>query len=139
MPLRLIPDLHRATHRVGLFLERHPELGVSQAEAHILAHLAEVGSGTVAELHHALAHRRSTLTSVLDRLEARGLVSREVSPNDRRSFVVRLRAPGRVLARRVYRALESLERDSLRDLSPARLRELTTTLGRLGRPPGAKR
>lgn len=115
-PLRLVPDVHRAAHGVALLLERAPELGVTQGEAHILAHLATAGDCTVGELHRALAHRRSTLTSILDRLERRGLLTREVSETDRRSFVVRLTRQGRTLAGRVHALLEGLESRALAGL-----------------------
>jgi DNA-binding MarR family transcriptional regulator len=110
-PLTLIPALHRATHQIGLYLERAGE--VTQAEAHILAHLAEHGARTVAELHTALAHRRSTLTSILDRLEGRGLATREVSPSDRRSFVITLTPEGATVAARVHALLQALEARAL--------------------------
>ena len=116
MPLRVIPSLHRATHRIALHLERHPALGVTQAEAHILAHLSDPAEATVAELHRALAHRRSTLTSILDRLESRGLIVREASSRDRRSVVVRLTRAGRALARKVHASLQELESEALRAL-----------------------
>ena len=111
MTLRLIPALHRATHAVAMLLDHSPELGVTQAEAHVLAHLAEGGKATVAEIHHAFGHKRSTLTSILDRLEARELITREVSANDRRSFVVALTRQGRSLAAKVAAHLEALEAD----------------------------
>src|SRR5436190_936908 len=91
--LILIPGIHRATHRLGLVIGS--SLGVSQAEAHILQHLATSGDSTVGELHRAFAHRRSTLTSVLDRLDENGLVRRTASRADRRTFVVSLTAAGR--------------------------------------------
>jgi DNA-binding MarR family transcriptional regulator len=114
MRLEIIFSIHRATHRIGLFIQRHmPDL--TQGEAHILCHLNESGGSTIAELHRAFAHKRSTLTSVLDRLVARGLVTREPSENDRRSFVVALTAAGRKKAAKVHRLLESLEAGVLRD------------------------
>jgi DNA-binding MarR family transcriptional regulator len=88
---------------------------LTQGEAHILCHLHEVGDSTIADLHRAFAHKRSTLTSVLDRLVARGLVTRESSKKDRRSFVVGLTAAGRKKAGKVHRLLESLEAGVLRD------------------------
>jgi DNA-binding MarR family transcriptional regulator len=133
MRLELIPHIHRATHRIALHLERHPALGVSQAEAHILAHMADAGEATISELHRALAHRRSTLTSILDRLEARGLIGREVSPRDRRSIVVRLTRPGRVLARRVFASLQRLEAEVLQAVRKEDVSALIEALDSLGR------
>jgi len=120
--LRLIPGLHRATHRVGLELQAsRPPLGVTQGEAHLLAHLAAAGPSTVAELHAAFAHRRSTLTGILDRLEARRLATRELWPDDRRSFRVSLTRKGRGLAARVHRALRALEARVQARVGPADL------------------
>src|SRR5689334_8793262 len=98
MPLRLVPPIHRATHRIGLYLaalrgrQRRPEglhYDLSQGEAHILAHLATSGATTIGHLHRGLAHKRSTLTSILDRLTDRGLITREVGETDRRTFLIR--------------------------------------------------
>jgi len=63
----------------------------------------------ISDLHHGLAHKRSTLTSILDRLAARGLITREVGKTDRRTFWVKLTAKGRTVARRVGRHLSVLE------------------------------
>jgi DNA-binding MarR family transcriptional regulator len=113
MRLELTFSIHRATHRVGLYIQRHaPDL--TQAEAHILCHLHEFGDSAVSELHRAFAHKRSTLTSVLDRLGSRELITRESSQKDRRSFVVRLTAAGKKKAAKIHRQLEALEAGVLR-------------------------
>jgi DNA-binding MarR family transcriptional regulator len=108
MRLQLIFSIHRATHRIGLFIQRHaPDL--TQAEAHILCHLEEFGDSTVADVHRAFAHKRSTLTSVLDRLESRKLVKRSPSAKDRRSFIITLTGAGKKKAARIHQHLEALE------------------------------
>lgn len=110
MPLRLVHPVHRATHRIGLYLDELGVRGLTQGEAHILAMLAQSGRATVAELHRGLAHKRSTLTSILDRLVNRRLITREVGRLDRRTFLVRTTAAGRTLARRISQHLAALER-----------------------------
>ena len=133
MTLRLVPGIHRATHRIGIYLaDLHP-LGLSQGEAHILAHLADGGPATIAELHRALAHKRSTLTRILDRLVERGFVVREVSAADRRTFIVTPTPRGRQVARRVHRHLQDLERAVAAGFSPAELRVFTKVLGAVER------
>jgi DNA-binding MarR family transcriptional regulator len=113
MRLQLIFGIHRATHRIGLFIQRRvPDL--TQAEAHILCHLHECGDSSIADLHGAFAHKRSTLTSVLDRLDSRGLILRVPSEKDRRSFVVSLTRRGKTKAAKVHGLLESLEAGVLR-------------------------
>jgi len=108
-PLKLIPPIHRATHRIGLHIAQMSELGVTQPEAHILDHLACNGDCTVGELYGAFAHRRSTLTSVLDRLSGKKLIGREASEEDRRTFVIRLTPAGKSLAMRLHELLRELE------------------------------
>ncbi len=115
--LSLIPGVHRATHRIGLWLDAaQPPLKVSQGEAHLLAHLLETGTASVAELHRAFAHKRSSLTTYLDRLEAQGFLVRAPHPGDRRSSLVSLTAAGSTAAARVHRRLAVLEAAALRRL-----------------------
>lgn len=109
MSIDLILQLHRATHRVGLFLAAwKPPLETSQAEAHILAFLSRAGICPIGAVQTAFAHKRSTLTGVLDRLEARGWVQREDNPSDRRSFLLKLTPDGKKRARQVSEAMEAL-------------------------------
>ena len=124
-PLRLIPEVHRATHRIGIFLD---SLGITQGEGHILSHLAAAGDSTIAELHRALAHRRSTLTSILDRLAERQFITRESDPNDRRSFIVRLSKKGKTVAAQVHRELERIEESALKGVTGNQFRSVVKIL-----------
>ncbi|OLC52190.1 MAG: hypothetical protein AUH43_00680 [Acidobacteria bacterium 13_1_40CM_65_14] len=110
MPLRLVPHIHRATHRIGLYLADLRQFGLSQGEAHILAQLAGSGPATIADLHRGLAHKRSTLTSILDRLVDRGFITRKVGASDRRTFVITPTAKGKRVAKQVHDHLTDLER-----------------------------
>ncbi|HXI29732.1 MAG TPA: MarR family transcriptional regulator [Vicinamibacterales bacterium] len=121
MSLRLVPHIHRATHRIGLYLSDSGTPGLSQGEAHILALLASAAPATIAELHHGLAHKRSTLTSILDRLAARGLITRTAGTEDRRTFLVAPTARGRVVAARVKNHLADLEQAVARRVPAADL------------------
>jgi DNA-binding MarR family transcriptional regulator len=135
MNLRLIFGIHRTTHRIGLFIQRHaPDL--NQAEAHLLCHLLESGDSTIAQLHAAFAHKRSTLTSVLDRLSARGLTTREPNPQDRRSFIVRLTRQGTAKAARIHQRLESLEADALRGVDRKTVDAFSSVLDQVERAAG---
>jgi len=119
MPLRLVPPIHRATHRIGLYLSAVGGGSLSQGEAHILALLASAAPATIADLHRGLAHKRSTLTSILDRLADRGLITRTVGTEDRRTFLVAPTATGRTVAARVKRNLADLEQAVARRVSTA--------------------
>jgi DNA-binding MarR family transcriptional regulator len=110
MPLQFVHPVHRATHRIGLYLDDLGEPGLTQGEAHILAMLAQSAPAKVADLHRGLAHKRSTLTSILDRLADRGLSTREIGKIDRRTFLITPTPKGRNVAKRVHRHLSDLER-----------------------------
>ena len=78
MPLRLVHPVHRATHRIGLYLDDLGERGLTQGEAHILGLLAHSGPANVAELHRGLAqeidldqHSRSPGKARLDHAHSR--------------------------------------------------------------------
>jgi DNA-binding MarR family transcriptional regulator len=106
----MLANLERTVHAIGAHVERSTrDLGITQAEAHVLAHLAREGPVSIASVHRAFGTKRSTLTNVLDRLEGRGLVRRELNPNDRRSFTIRLTRKGDAQARRVRRLLDEVE------------------------------
>jgi DNA-binding MarR family transcriptional regulator len=114
----LVLELQRATHAAGVSLEaRLADLGVSQGEAHVLALLADGREHAVGELQRGLGHRPSTLSGILDRLEARALVRRALNDADRRSFLMSLTRSGRVVAKAVVEALRGVERDALADVS----------------------
>src|SRR5579863_3472733 len=137
MKLQLIPDVHRATHRIGLEIGRCPGVSLNQGEAHILAHLHAEGESTIAQLHQALEHRRSTLTSILDRLTARKLVTRAVDAKDRRSFRIALTPAGARAAARIHNHLESLEREALAGVPAAQLKAFTAIVTRLAAARGS--
>jgi DNA-binding MarR family transcriptional regulator len=142
----MIADLERATHLVAVHLDRAAgDLGVTQAEAHVLAQLARHGPLSVATLHKEFGHKRSTLTNVLDRLEGRSLVRRVLNPSDRRSFVIEPARAGVRAGRQVAKVLDDLERDVLalvteRDFAgvAAVATALAETVNRAGRRPGGR-
>jgi DNA-binding MarR family transcriptional regulator len=114
MALRLIAHLHKATHQVGLYVHRElSQIAISQAEAHVLSHLSERGPCSIADVHRSFGHRRSTLTSILNRLEERGLIARAMHPEDRRSYLLRLTRDGRPVASKARKTLERLEAEAL--------------------------
>jgi DNA-binding MarR family transcriptional regulator len=106
----LIPSLERATHTVALWLEsRLKDESLTQAEAHIVGYLAGARPTSINDLHRHFGHRRSTLTSVLDRLERRGYARRESHPTSRRSVMVSLTPEGIEVGKRVLTLLHEMD------------------------------
>jgi MarR family transcriptional regulator, organic hydroperoxide resistance regulator len=119
----VIPDIQHATHRIGLHLDSVlAAVGVDQGEAHVLSALAG-GPMSIGALAAAVGVKRSTLTNILDRLERRGLIRRELHPHDRRSFVVRPTRGGERAARKIAAAFSAVD---------ARLARTTTAQERQG-------
>ncbi len=116
---QVVPAIERAAHLLGLYLERQTgALELTQAEAHVLARLGRGGSTSPTELHRLFGHKRSTLTGILDRLEARGYLTRELNAGDRRSLIVSLTKEGKIVAEEVSLIIEALERQIAARLSP---------------------
>jgi DNA-binding MarR family transcriptional regulator len=114
--------LHRTTHHTLHALSSAlADLNLTSAEINALANLAERGAMNVRELSAATGTRATTLTGVLDRLESRGYLTREVDAADRRSFRLPLTDAGRAAASRVRTAVAGLENDALSRLSPAQV------------------
>lgn len=119
----IFATIERATHLIGVYIEHSAgQLGITQGEAHVLVQLDMLGPTSIGTLHRDFGHKRSTLTSIIDRLEQRNFVLRELNPNDRRSFIVKLTPLGQKAATRVTKALEKLERAVLRMLTEGDVR-----------------
>ena len=106
--------LQRATHTtLHLIATALADLGLTASEINALANLADGRGQTVSELGRAVGASPSTLTSVLDRLERRGHITRSSRAGDRRSVVIELTDSGRQAASVISRALAGLEHRAL--------------------------
>ena len=114
--------LHRTTHctlhALGGALA---DLNLGAAEINALANLADRGALSVRELSAETGTRATTLTGVLDRLESRGYLTRELDATDRRSFRLPLTQAGQAVAARVRAAVADIERDALAGLSATQI------------------
>jgi MarR family transcriptional regulator, organic hydroperoxide resistance regulator len=118
----VITALHRATHASLLALStRLSQLGLTPAEQNVLAVLADGRSRSVGDLATATGTRPTTLTSVLDRLADKQLLTRQLDDADRRSFLIELTTAGREAAGTVRAAVADVERHALAGLRPAQI------------------
>ena len=114
--------LQRATHHTLHALSAAlADLSLSAAEINALANLGEGGTLSVRQLSERTGTRASTLTGLLDRLENRGYVVRELDPSDRRSFRLPLTDLGQEVAARALAAIADLEREALSRLDATQL------------------
>ena len=109
--------LQRATHTTLQVLAAElTDLDLTASEISALANLADGRGRTVSELGAAAGTRPTTLTSVLDRLERRGHISRGPAPRDRRAVLIELTPSGRLAAATIRQAVTDLERRALGSL-----------------------
>ena len=114
--------LQRATHHTLHALSvALADLNLSAAEINALANLGEGGTLNIRQLGERTGTRASTLTSLLDRLENRGYLARELDPADRRSFRLPLTKAGQAVAAQVLAAIADLERNALSLLDATQL------------------
>jgi MarR family transcriptional regulator, organic hydroperoxide resistance regulator len=116
--LALQKTTHHTLHALSAALA---DLSINAAEINALANLGDGGTVNVRQLSDRTGTRASTLTGVLDRLENRGYLTRELDPADRRSFRLPLTEAGQAVADRVLAAVANLERDALGRLSATQL------------------
>ena len=118
----MVLALQRATHHTLHVLSAAlADLNLSAAEINALANLGEGGTLSVRQLSERTGTRASTLTGLLDRLENRGYLVRELDPSDRRSFRLPLTGLGQEVAARALAAIADLEREALSRLDAIQL------------------
>ena len=111
MPLHYLSPIHKAVRQITLYLEpRCSELGVSPAEGHLLSYMRTYAPCPIVDVLRVFGIRPSTMTSILERLEERGLILREPDPDDRRSVLISLTREGKTVAERIERMLRDLEK-----------------------------
>lgn len=129
MALEFLSPLHKASRQLSIHLEAQlAEVGVSPTEGHILSYLRGYTRAPIGELVRVFGIKQSTLTSILDRLEANRLIRREVNPGDRRSFVIGLTDEGRELADAVNVLLLDLEERIRGRLRPGEINGFRATM-----------
>lgn len=67
--------------------------GLTWTQAQILLTVDRFGSPIISDLAHATGKSNSTLTTLLDRMEEKGLVHRERIPDNRRAYRVTIAKP----------------------------------------------
>jgi MarR family transcriptional regulator, organic hydroperoxide resistance regulator len=126
---------HRATAAALL-----SPYGLHPGQEFLLTALWERSPRSPSDLAHSCSVEPPTVTRMVGRLEAAGLVTRTPDPGDGRAVLVELTPAGEALREPVRRAWAELERRSTHDLDPEERRRLVRLLGAvaagLGDPDG---
>ena len=121
-----------AQHEVFVvFSERLAEFGVTPGQYGILNCLWSQGSATTKEIAQTLRLENSTVSGMLDKLQKRGLVTRVLDPNDRRSIRVEASEAGKAIREDVLRTVDELNQAVLAPFTAQQRQQLLELLRRL--------
>lgn len=106
--IRPLVEAYQAIFEVG---GRHiRSMGLTPPQFDVIAELGGTSGMSCGELAQSTLLAKASLTGILDRLEAKGLVERRRTPHDRRATHVRLTQKGETLHRKIFPAHAKLMR-----------------------------
>jgi len=120
--------IYLVTESRRLSKEEATRYGVTPTQLSVLKLLHEIGDLSLGTLSKEIRAHNSTVTGIVDRMEAAGLVERARSVEDRRVWIIRLTAQGRRVAERARVSPWDLLRHALDELPAADQEKLTTIL-----------
>ena len=107
------------------------QYGLTHAQFDIIATLGNTGGMSYKELGERTLITKGTLTGVIERLERKGLVLRERSLEDKRSYFVRLTPSGEAVFRDVFPKVVAHGKQLFEGLSDAEFDEVDGALKKL--------
>lgn len=116
MPGHLVRRAHQIS--VAIFMEECAAQNVTPVQYACLSAIAQQPGVDATRLASAVAFDRSTLGNVLERLETKGWVVREPSPEDRRVKLLRITADGEQLLESIEPAVLATQKRLLKPLAP---------------------
>ena len=125
-------QLSKANQAAARFLsEKLASSGVTAVQGVVLNFLSEEDEITSRQLGERTKLDSATLTGILDRLEAMGLVERQPHPGDRRAISICLTRNGKKVASDVHRTIQTANRELLARFGVQEERGLKTMLKRI--------
>jgi DNA-binding MarR family transcriptional regulator len=116
---------------VAIFMEECAGYDLTPVQYAALVAIRENPGTDATRLSALIAFDRSTLGNVLERLEARKLVTRYPSSEDKRIKLLKLSAGGGALVKRAQASVERAQGRILEPLKPADRKKLMELLGQL--------
>lgn len=127
-PIAVVARLLRSVELVNAVLERTLRpFGLNRSAFDTLTALRRSGAAyelTASDLAERCMRPSSTLTTRIARLEAQGLISRTVHPDDARSTLIRLTPAGNALIEKVGPLYLAKETELLQQMDPGQATEL---------------
>jgi MarR family 2-MHQ and catechol resistance regulon transcriptional repressor len=107
------------------------KLGLTPSQFDVIATLGRTAGMSMGELAEKTLVTKGTLTGIVDRLEKKGLVRREVPEGNRRSFTVLLTSAGKATFERVFPEHVLYIKQRFEQLDPRELEMLRLLLSKL--------
>ncbi len=127
--LAVLRELAQAYHAFSAYSAAHVrQLGLTPAQFDVIATLGNTQGIPLSELAQKTLITKGTLTGIIDRLEEKNLVRREVPVGDRRSFLAVLTPAGEALFARVFPAHIAYLRQTFADVDADDLEQVRRTL-----------
>ncbi|WP_279117262.1 MarR family transcriptional regulator [Acidithiobacillus thiooxidans] len=130
--LAVLRELAQAYHAFSAYSAAHVrQMGLTPAQFDVIATLGNTQGMPLSQLAQKTLITKGTLTGIIDRLEGKGLVRREVPAGDRRSFRAVLTAEGELLFSRAFPDHIAFLRRAFADAGEGDLEQVRRTLRRL--------
>lgn len=125
--------LIRRAHQISwaLFLDECAEFNITPVQYAAMVAIEERPGVDATRLSSLIAFDRSTIGNVIERLEARGLVVRKPSSEDKRVKLLFLSPEGSALLRNAEASVERVQERMLAPLSPPERKQFMKLLARL--------
>ena len=111
--------------------ERLNEVGLGPRQARVLAALNRIGETHQKTLAKEFDITPASMSSMCDRLAAAGLIERQVDPNEKRAFLVRLTPAGESKSKDVRAAWADIDEIIVNAIGPEATESLADLSGRL--------
>ena len=130
--LTVLRELVRTYQAFSRYSDSHiRELGLTPSQFDVISTLGNTQGMGMKALAEATLVTKGTLTGIIDRLEKKSLVRREVPPFNRRSFTVVLTDKGNALFEETFPAHIAYLQQRFEQLEASELKQLESLLGKL--------
>ena len=124
-------SIYLQTESRRLAKEQCARHGITATQLNVMKMLQAIGELSLSELSKRIAATNSTVTGIVDRMVAAGLVVREQSADDRRVWKIKLTPQGKTIARKLDIAPWEILRRALEALPAGELEALIATLAKV--------
>jgi MarR family transcriptional regulator, organic hydroperoxide resistance regulator len=123
--------IYLVTESRRLSKDEASQYGVTPTQLSVLKLLHEIGDLSLGTLSREIRAHNSTVTGIVDRMEAAGLVERDRSEEDRRVWIIRLTSQGKKVAERAKVSPWEILHSALAALPASDQERLTAILKKL--------